>query len=277
MDKDIIESVVRAALKEDLPEGDITSENLIPSRVHSQAFIESREKGVLAGLDIAEKVFHLIDSSVDFQKLKKDGEEFGEGDHLVRLEGASVSLLKGERTALNFLQRLSGIATRTRQFVQAVKGTSTQILDTRKTTPGLRMMEKYAVRTGGGRNHRFNLSEMVLIKDNHLQVVGSIREAVQRAQKRIPPEIKIEVETSSLEQVKEAVQSGADMVMLDNMSLEEIKRVLDWGKGKVLFEVSGNIELSQVKAIALLGVDYISVGSLTHSFKSMDISMEFLS
>lgn len=276
MDKDMIDSVVKAAVKEDLPEGDITSESLIPFHHRSRAFIEAREKGVLAGLEVSERVFRFIDPSLDFKRLWEDGKEFEEGDQMVQLEGASISLLKGERTALNFLQRLSGIATRTHQFYKEVQGTSTQILDTRKTTPGLRILEKYAVKTGGGKNHRFNLSEMVLIKDNHLKVVGSIREAVQRAKKRVQSGIKIEVETSNLEEVKEAVQSGAHMVMLDNMSFEEMEKVLKWGRGKVLFEVSGNVELSQVRSIASLGVDYISVGSLTHSYNSVDISMEFL-
>ena len=194
---------------------------------------------------------------------------------MATIQGPSVSLLKGERTALNFLQRMSGIATTTRKYVHALRGTKTKILDTRKTTPGLRSLEKYSVKTGGGVNHRHNLSEMVLIKDNHLNIVGSISGAVKKAKSKIKPGVKVEVETTSLDEVQEAVRSGADMIMLDNMPIKKMKEVVDWVKGKVPLEVSGKVTLRTIREIAVLGVDFISVGSLTHSYKSVDISIEF--
>ena len=271
-----IDHIIEAALEEDMPQGDITSENVLPSDMTSKAVIMSKEVGILAGIDVAKRVFENVDSTIFFESLFKDGQAVKRGDKLAELSGKSISLLKGERTALNFLQRMSGIASTTFRFVQVLKGSQTKVLDTRKTTPGLRVLEKYAVRMGGGRNHRFNLSEMVLIKDNHLQLVGSISEAVKRTRERVRSGIKIEVETTSLKEVKEALQCDADMVMLDNMSLDEMKQVVDWVKGRIPLEVSGNIDLNKAKEVASLGVDFISVGSLTHSYKSLDISMEFL-
>lgn len=271
-----IDSVIDAALQEDLPQGDITSENIIPVDSRSRAIILAKENGILAGLDVARRVFGKIDPGVEFEKEKNDGQNFSKGERLALLQGSSISLLKGERTALNFLQRMSGIATTTGMFVQALEGTKTKILDTRKTTPGLRDLEKYAVKMGGGQNHRQNLSEMVLIKDNHLKLVGSISEAVKRAKERVVHGIKVEVEATCLAEVQEAVRSGADMVMLDNMQIDKMKEVVEWVKGKVPLEVSGSVKLDKVKEIAALGIDFISVGSLTHSYKSVDISMKFL-
>jgi nicotinate-nucleotide pyrophosphorylase (carboxylating) len=276
MKEDAADRLIESALKEDLPQGDITSESIIPADSESEAIILAKEEGVLAGIDVAARVFHRIDPSVIFVKNLNDGQMFRKGLKLAKIRGRSVSILKGERTALNFLQRMSGIATTTQKFVRAVQGTRTKILDTRKTTPGLRSLEKYAVKMGGGVNHRFNLSEMVLIKDNHLRIVGSISQAVKRAKGRIKPGVRIEVETTSLEEVKEAVQSGADMIMLDNMSKDKVKEVVKWMKRRVPLEVSGKVTLKRVKEIASLGVDFISVGSLTHSYKSVDISLEFL-
>jgi len=276
MKKGKVDSIIKVALKEDMPQGDITSESIIPPRSRSKAVILAKEEGVLAGIDVAKRVFQKIDPEVRFRKILEDGETFKKGERLAEIEGSSISLLKGERTALNFLQRMSGIATATRKFVQAIQGTKTKILDTRKTTPGLRALEKYAVRTGGGSNHRFSLSDMVLIKDNHLRLVGSISEAVKRAKQRVKPGVKIEVEATSLEEVREAVQSGADMVMLDNMPMEKIKKALKWTKGRIPVEASGKVTLAKAKEAASLGVDFISVGSLTHSYKSVDISFEFL-
>lgn len=270
-----IDEIIELALKEDLSAGDITSESLISSESRSEAIFLAKEEGVLAGIDVARRVFETIDSSLRFERRFEDGQMFKKNDSLAKIEGNSVPILKGERTALNFLQRMSGIATKTRKFVQAVEGTKTKILDTRKTTPGLRVLEKYAVKMGGGENHRFNLSEMVLIKDNHLQVVGSVSEAVSRAKEKVGKGIKIEVETKNLDEVKEAVQSGADIVMLDNMPLERIKEVAEWVKGRVPLEVSGKMTLDKIRDISSLGIDYISVGSLTHSYKSLDISLEF--
>jgi nicotinate-nucleotide pyrophosphorylase (carboxylating) len=225
---------------------------------------------------VAARVFGRIDPNLVFQALKEDGQEVANGDFLAEIQGNSVSLLKGERTALNFLQRLSGIATTTFEFVKVMGQSGTEILDTRKTTPGLRILEKYAVKMGGGRNHRQSLSDMVLIKDNHLRIVGSISEAVKRARERIKPEVKIEVETANFQEMKEAFQSGADMILLDNMDKEEIKKCVVWVNNRVPLEVSGNVSLRSVKTYAGLGVDYISVGSLTHSFRSLDISMEIV-
>ncbi|MDH5467825.1 MAG: carboxylating nicotinate-nucleotide diphosphorylase, partial [Candidatus Aminicenantes bacterium] len=219
MKEDAIDSVIAAALREDLPQGDITSESIIPEESRSEAIILAKEEGVLAGMDVAQRVFARIDADVEFRKTKEDGQRFNEGERLAVVRGSSISILKGERTALNFLQRMSGIATTTWRFVQALEGTKTKILDTRKTTPGLRVLEKYAVKMGGGKNHRHNLSEMVMIKDNHLKLVGSISEAVQRAKERVEPGIKVEVEATTLDEVKEAVRSGVDMIMLDNMSV----------------------------------------------------------
>ena len=276
MKEDAADVLIEAALKEDMPQGDITSESIIPADSESEAIILAKEEGVLAGIDVAKRVFSKIDPNVVFKKNLDDGQKFREGLTLASIQGRSVSILKGERTALNFLQRMSGIATTTQKFVQELRGTKTKILDTRKTTPGLRNLEKYAVKMGGGVNHRFNLSEMVLIKDNHLRIVGSISQALKHAKERIKPGVRVEVEVTSLEEVQEAVQSGADMIMLDNMSKEAMKEVVKQVQGKVPLEVSGKITLTRVKEIASLGVDFISVGSLTHSFKSVDISIEFL-
>jgi nicotinate-nucleotide pyrophosphorylase (carboxylating) len=271
-----IDTLIEAALREDMPDGDITSENIIPPDSLSRAIILAKEDGVLAGIYVVERVFKKIDPSVSFKTHHKDGAEVKKGENLAVLKGPSVSLLKGERTALNFLQRLSGIATKTSRFAQILRNTKTKVLDTRKTTPGLRNLEKYAVKMGGGENHRLNLSEMVLIKDNHLKIIGSISEAVLLAKKKIKPGIKIEVEATRLEEVKEAVNSGADIIMLDNMPLNKMKEAVDWVRGRVLIEVSGNVTLSEAEKIAQIGVDFISVGALTHSYNSLDISMEFL-
>ena len=271
-----IDALIEAALKEDMPEGDVTSENIISCDSISRALIVAKEEGVVAGIYVAERVLKTIDRTVDFEILKKDGNTLNNGDKIAALKGPSISLLKGERTALNFLQRMSGIATATQEFVKALEGKKTKILDTRKTTPGLRSLEKYAVRMGGGTNHRFSLSDMVMIKDNHIKIVGSITEAVRSARKKIKPGIKIEVETTNREEAVEALECGADIVMLDNMPLGKMREVMKLLNGKVLVEVSGKINLSRIPDIAELGVDYISVGALTHSYKSLDISMEFV-
>lgn len=276
MDYTNIDKIIRLALEEDMPQGDITTDNLIPPESKTRGIFVAKEKGVIAGLPVAERVFKLLDAYISFTALVQDGNEVSPGQHLAEVNGPSRAILKGERTALNFLQRLSGIATQTRQFVKAVQGTRTQILDTRKTTPGLRILEKYAVRQGGGQNHRFSLSDMVLIKDNHLQIVGSIREAVQKIKHHVEKQVKIEVEVTSLEEALEAHQAGADWIMLDNMSLAEMRQVVEAIKGRAILEASGNITLEKAREIALIGVDYISVGRLTHSVKALDISLEFI-
>lgn len=272
-----MDEAIDAALREDMPEGDITSEKVIPAGARSEAYFLAKEDGVLAGLPLAARVFERLDPTVIFIERFRDGTAFSKSDKLARIKGPTVALLKGERTALNFLQRLCGVATLTRRFVEAVAGTKARILDTRKTTPGLRLFEKYAVRTGGGTNHRLSLSDMVLIKDNHLRHVGSVAEAVRRARAGLRPGVRVEVEAASLLQVREALAAGADMIMLDNMSLETMRQAVGLAAGRVPLEASGNMTLDRVRAVAETGVDFISVGSLTHSAKAVDISLEFVS
>ncbi len=276
MENQEIDPIIDRALEEDMPGGDITSENVIPPDSNSTAVFLAKGDGVLAGMPVVRRVFQKIDASIRFTEWKHDGAFIKNGTKLAKLEGNSIALLKGERTALNFLQRMSGIASETRKYVKVLAGTGTKILDTRKTTPGLRILEKYAVKIGGGENHRFSLSDMVMLKDNHLTIVGSIYRAVKKAREAVQDHIKIEVETASLEEVKEALESGADMIMLDNMTMELMEEVVKWVNGRVLLEASGNVNLKKLKTLADLGVDYISVGGLTHSFKSLDISMDFL-
>lgn len=270
-----VDAIIEAALREDMPKGDITSSSIIPSGARSEAFFLAKEEGVLAGIEVASRVFTKIDPSVIFIERFRDGSRFGRGDKLARMKGPTIALLQGERTALNLLQHLCGVATVTRQYVEAVAGTKTRILDTRKTAPGLRLLDKYAVRTGGGTNHRVSLSDMVLIKDNHLRFVGNIAEAVRRARTIVAPGIRIEVEASSLLQVREALAAGADMIMLDNMPLPTMQQAVQLVAGRVPLEASGNITLDRVRAVAETGVDYISVGALTHSARALDISMDF--
>lgn len=271
-----IDPLIDAALKEDMPSGDITSETIIPAGSRSRAVFLAKQDGVLAGIGVARRVFERVDPGVRFRAFMPDGTAFTAGARLAEVEGRSISLLKGERTALNFLQRLSGIATKTRRFVEAVAGTGTKILDTRKTTPLLRRLEKYAVKMGGGENHRLSLSDMVLIKDNHLALVGNVAESVREARRGVRRGTAIEVEVSDFAAAKEAVAAGATMVMLDNMTPARMKPILRWLKGRVPVEVSGRVSLRQVRRIAELGVDYISVGGLTHSVAAVDISLEFL-
>ncbi len=270
-----VDPIIEAALAEDMPAGDITSETVISPCSISQADILAKEEGVLAGLDVARRVFAKIDPRVRFRKIFRDGQAFRPGDVLAEIKGNSISLLKGERTALNFLQRMSGIATTTRRFVDAVAGTRTRILDTRKTTPTLRRLEKYSVAMGGGMNHRFSLSDMVLLKDNHLRLVGTITEALNRARSKAGRRAKIEVEVSNFAEAREAVEAGASLIMLDNMPLQKMKPVVRWLRSKVPVEVSGKVSLKEARRIAALGVDFISVGALTHSYQSVDISVEF--
>lgn len=274
--KQAIDAAIDAALREDVPDGDITSDSVIPRDARSEAFFLAKEDGVLAGLDVAARVFARIDPDVIFIERFRDGAAFHQGDKLARVKGPTGVLLKGERTALNFLQHLCGVATATRRYVEAVAGTKTRILDTRKTTPGLRLLEKYAVRAGGGTNHRLSLSDMVLIKDNHLRFVGSLAEAVRRARAGVRPGVRVEVEAASLLQVREALAAGADMIMLDNMPLETMSQAVALAGGRVPLEASGNMTLDRVLAVAETGVDFISVGALTHSAKAVDISMDFV-
>ena len=273
----MMDAAIDAALAEDMPNGDITSESVIPAGSRSEAYFLAKEDGVLAGLPVASRVFQKLDPSIIFIERFREGSAFHQSDRLARVKGPTIALLKGERTALNFLQRLCGVATITRRFVEAVAGTKTRILDTRKTTPGLRLLEKYAVRTAGATNHRVNLSDMVLIKDNHLRRVGSVSEAVRRARAAARPGMRVEVEAADLLQVREALAAKADMIMLDNMSIETMRQAVGLAAGRVPLEASGNMTLDRVRAVAETGVDFISVGALTHSAKAIDISLDFVS
>lgn len=272
----LIKEMVRKALQEDLGGGDITTETLIPPGARGEAVIRAKEKLVLAGLEVAREVFVSLDEGVSFSSDHADGDELEKGDVVAGISGEAQALLAGERVALNFLQRLSGIATLTRQFVKSVQGTKAVIVDTRKTTPGMRALEKYAVRVGGGQNHRQGLYDMYLIKDNHISLVGNISEAVRRARNRGSLATKIEVEAKNLTQIEEALNARADVIMLDNMALQEIKEAMAAIEGKALVEASGGMNLESVRAVAEAGVDYISVGGLTHSARAVDISMDIV-
>lgn len=268
-----IDHLIINALKEDMPLGDITTDNLIDAATVTKASLIAKQTGIIAGLDVAERVFKLLDKEISFKRKIEDGAQVQKGDIIAEIEGNARVLLKGERTALNLLQRLSGIATKTHEFVDKVVELPVKIVDTRKTTPGLRYLEKYAVKVGGGSNHRFCLSDGVLIKDNHIAAAGGISKAIALARNSIPHTIKIEVEVESLEQVQEALDSKADIIMLDNMGLEKMKEAVKLINKQAIVEASGNVNLNTVYDIACTGVDIVSVGSLTHSVNAFDISM----
>lgn len=265
--------IVKNALEEDLGRGDVTTSAIVPVGARGRAEIISRSPGVMAGMPAAGLAFRLLDPKMQIQALVPEGGAIGPGQCLARLEGLAGALLSGERVALNFLQRLGGVATAAAQAVQAVAGAGVRLVDTRKTTPGLRMLEKYAVRMGGAQNHRTGLDDAVLIKENHLEMAGSVARAVELAQKRVGPLMKIEVEAEDLEQVAQAVEAGADVVMLDNMQQDEMRRAVELVAGRALVEASGNVNLNNVARVAATGVDFISLGWLTHSALPLDLSM----
>ncbi|MGF9700882.1 carboxylating nicotinate-nucleotide diphosphorylase [Paenibacillus sp. MABNR03] len=272
----LIESI-RNWLREDVGSGDVTTSVTIPAGHQSKAVIHAKDNGIIAGVPVAELVFQVVDPTLVFKPMVQDGDRVTRGTTLVEVEGSTHSLLTGERLALNLLQRMSGIATRTRSYVDALEGLSTRLVDTRKTTPGHRMLEKYAVRIGGGANHRFGLYDAVMIKDNHIKGAGGITEAVQRARAVIPHTMTIEVETENLTQVQEALQAGADIIMLDNMHPDQMREavaVIHEQAPHVKVEASGNVSLDTIRGIAESGVDVISVGRLTYSFESLDISLD---
>lgn len=269
-----LKKLIEQALSEDLSNGDVTSEAIIPSDAASTADIKAKQDLVLAGLEVAREVFHYLDPATRFESLVRDGDRIKAGAVLARVSGKTRILLAGERAALNLLQHLSGIATLTSRYAEQLKGTKAQILDTRKTLPGLRRLEKYAVRMGGGRNHRFGLYDGILIKDNHITAAGSITKAVELARKNAHNLLKIEVETKTLDEVREALAAKTDVIMLDNMSVETMKEAVKLISGKALVEASGNVTLDTIRAIAETGVDFISSGSLTHSAPAADISMK---
>ena len=271
-----IDWIIDHALSEDIGSGDLTTDALIPEKALACASMKAKAKGIIAGLPLAERVFHKLDPKLKWTPLVSDGDQVEVGDILVKIEGSFRALLTGERVALNLLQRMSGIATQTAYFVAQLKGTKTKILDTRKTVPGLRILDKYAVKMGGGTNHRIGLFDMAMIKDNHIKVAGGITQAVKQVRISISPDIKIEVETTSISEVKEALSAGADIIMLDNMSNEMMKEAVDIIKGKALVEASGNMNVQRLKEVAATGVDVISVGALTHSVEALDISQNII-
>jgi len=274
-----IEETIDRALEEDLGRGDVTTDALIESTMQGNADFLVKAEGVLAGIDVARRVFQKIDSGIEMRVLIADGSPIKPGDIAASLRGRLASILKGERTALNFLQRLSGIASMTAQYVSAVRGLPVKILDTRKTTPGLRLLEKYAVKTGRGQNHRLNLADGILIKDNHLEALYhqglNLKDAVFRARQNSPVNLRVEVETKTIEEVAQAIDAGADIIMLDNMSTDMMTQAVRIINHRAQVEASGNITLDNVRQVAETGVDFISVGSLTHSVKALDISLEF--
>ena len=263
------------ALREDIGSGDITTNCCVPGGAVSTGAFKAKEPGIICGLGIAARVFGLLDAKIKIKPLVDDGAYVEAGAVIAEISGPSRSILTGERTALNLLQHMSGVATRTFEAVRAVSGTDTAIVDTRKTLPGLRVLDKYAVRCGGGSNHRFNLSDGVLIKDNHIAASGGIAEAVAFARAGCPHTLKIEVETETLDQVEDAIAAGADIIMLDNMPPETMAKAVTLINGRALTEASGNMGERDLKAVAETGVDFISIGALTHSVKALDISLKF--
>ena len=267
------QELIKRALQEDLGTGDLSS-SIFPLSAKTQAKIYAKEEGIVCGLEITKEVFLTIDPELEIALLYQDGEPVERGQVVMKIKGRINSILKGERVALNFLQHLSGVATATNQLVRECEGLPTKITDTRKTLPGLRMLQKYAVRMGGGQNHRFGLYDGVMLKDNHIAAAGGIKAAVEAARKNIGHMVKIEVECESLEQVKEALEAGADVIMLDNMDLEEMSQAVKMVNGKAILEASGGIKKGAVKEIAQTGVDVISVGAITHSVKALDFSLD---
>ncbi len=266
------QTLIELALQEDVGDGDITTDSIIPAETRRKAKMVAKADGVVAGLPVAEMVFKCLDPQMTWNVLTPEGSGVKKGDIIVEFEGTYRALLTGERTALNFLQRLSGIATMSAKYAEAVKDFNTVILDTRKTLPGFRMLDKYAVKTGGASNHRIGLFDMAMIKDNHIEVAGGITNAVNAVRRKIKSGIRIEVETTTLAQVKEAIDAGADIIMLDNMDTETMKKGVELIAGRAKVEASGNMTLERLREVAATGVDFISIGALTHSVSALDIS-----
>ena len=273
-----VDNIIDLALAEDLSHGDITTEVLIPPHLQGKASILIKEAGIVAGGEIAKKVFLRVDPSLEVGVLIKDGTKVKPGDVVASISGRVASILKAERTALNFLQRLSGIASQTARYVAKTRGFAVDITDTRKTTPGIRLLEKYAVRMGGGKNHRFHLGENILIKDNHLAALRamgmSLKDIVAKAKQNVPQRVTVEVEVNTVQEALDAAEAGADIIMLDNMSPEEMRHVVNSLPDQIKTEASGGITLANVRAAARAGVNMISIGALTHSPKALDISLE---
>lgn len=273
LNKIYVDNLIKTALLEDINYCDVTTDYLIPAEQMGKGKLVAKAEGILCGVEVAARVFELIDSDIKIEILIKDGESVKYGDEIMRLEGRTASLLKGERTALNLIQHMSGIATAANQATELVEGTNASIADTRKTLPGMRPLQKYAVMTGGAKNHRYNLSDAAMLKDNHIDAAGGITAAVTALRKKIGHMTKIEVETRNLDELKEALAVGADIIMLDNMSPELMKEAVAITDGRAVLEASGGITNETLRAVAESGVDIISIGALTHSVKAFDISM----
>lgn len=272
----LIEKIISLAIEEDINTGDITTNALIPEESRAIAEMTAKAPGIVSGLDIALRVFKYIDGTTVWTPLVKEGERVSKGDKIARIEGSYRALLTAERTALNILQRMSGIATATAIFVKELEGTNTRLLDTRKTAPGMRLLDKMAVKAGGATNHRMGLYDMALIKDNHIKVAGGITNAVKQVRASVPAGIKIEVEVTDLNETREALAAGADIIMLDNMTNEAMAEAVKVIDRRAETEASGNMNVRRLKEVAATGVDYISVGALTHSVTALDISMNIV-
>lgn len=269
-----IDDIIKTALAEDINYMDVTTDNLLDDTHRSEAYYVAKDDGVLCGIEIAKRVFDLAGSDVEFNINTEDGQHVKKGDIIATMTGSTRTLLKGERTALNILQHMSGIATAANRCAELVKGTNAMVTDTRKTLPGLRALQKYAVTVGGGKNHRYNLSDGAMLKDNHLDAYGGITPAVKALREKIGHMVKIEVEVRNLEELAEALECGVEVIMLDNMSCEDMKKAVEITAGRALLEASGNVTQDNIRDVALTGVNIISLGALTHSVKCFDISMK---
>ncbi len=275
MNKFYVDEIIKTAIDEDVNYLDISSEYIFAPEHRSEAYFLAKADGVLSGIDVAMRVFELLDDTFECTVHKRDGEKIKKGDIIAEFSGSTAALLKGERTALNLIQHMSGIATAANRAAKAVEGTKVSIADTRKTLPGLRALQKYAVTCGGGKNHRFNLSDAAMLKDNHIDAAGGITAAVTALRKKCGHMVNIEVETRNLDEVKEALAAGASIIMLDNMTNDEMSEAVKLVDGRALLEASGNITEENLREKAETGVDIISMGALTHSVKAFDISMKF--
>ena len=275
IDAFLVKKLISEALSEDIGTGDITTLSCVAADAVSKGRFIAKQAGVVCGVELLSEVFRILDDRVRISPRLKDGDAVEAGEMIAEIKGPSRAILTGERTALNLIRHLSGIATQTNKAVKSVSGTNTKIVDTRKTTPGLRVFEKYAVRCGGGNNHRFGLSDGVMIKDNHIVAAGGIQQAVDMARQNVPHTLKIEVETESIEQIDEALRAGADIIMLDNMDVQQMTDAVKHIAGRALTEASGNMGEKDLRPVADTGVDFISIGALTHSVTALDISLRF--
>lgn len=277
--ENLINRLLDLGFEEDINTGDVTTESIIPETMNATATMTAKQEGVVSGLEIVKMVYERLQKDIVFTPYFKDGDKVKKGDVILKIEASYPTLLKGERLSLNIFQRMSGIATETSRYVSELKGTATELLDTRKTAPGMRVLDKMAVKHGGGTNHRMGLYDMAMIKDNHIKMAGGIAKAVEQVRSRISPEIKIEVETTNLDEVRQAIEAGADIIMLDNMGTQAMREAVSVikasGKG-IKTEASGNMSIPRLVEVASTGVDYISVGALTHTVKAMDISMNIV-